>query len=346
MELVALRERIEYVNKRLEELQRDFASDPDLLTLGLQIRNLTRHRDELEEDWVKLAGSLGHRVCAYRIHTPSGAQPSVRAVSEVLAAFQKSFTAVYDGKKSGTKKKKLRANTTKAIRDITSFRFDFASPGSLIVMLTINKTQFELWDESADIEKTVDTIYDISQADGPEGILAHVHQIGTPAVHSVYKWIECHAKHDFGLHLMWEPGLSDQRRDIRLPRSEVKYLRGMIETAEKRSTDRFEVQCSLVGWDTERKLFRLRLDKPIDDRLDVMGKIDDSLDISDGVIVPAKYEATITRTTREKVATEKIDESYVLKGLRFLQSGFESRQVASAIESKQLQEPVSLQLVP
>ena len=139
MELVALRERIEHLSIRIEELERDFLANPDVPSLGLQIRSYTRHRNELEDEWVRLAASKGHRVCAYHIHTRDETRPSVRAVSDMLTAFQKSFTAVYDGIKTGPDK--LRASTTKTIRDATSFEFGFSSAGSLMVMLTIHNKQ-------------------------------------------------------------------------------------------------------------------------------------------------------------------------------------------------------------
>ena len=335
MELVALRERIEYLTRRIDELEHDFLDNPDVPSLGLQIRSYTRHRNELEEEWARLAASRGYRVCAYHIHTKDDARPSVRAVSEMLSAFQKSFTTVYDGTKTGPDK--LRATTTKAIRDATSFEFGFTSPGSLMVMLTIHNKQLSLWTDNSDIDDTISTICKITQANNPDELLSYAQSVGTPAVHSVYKWIEAHAKHDFGVHVMWQSSSVDQWSNIQLHRPDVIHLRDMIENAVKTTVENLNVRCFLQGWDIQRKLFRIHLENAIQSKFDVAGRIADALDTSDGVVVPAFYEASLTRTLREELATEKVEEKFVLRGLRLLQESFPSGSIAKALQSKQMQ---------
>jgi len=340
MELVALRDRIERLNSRIEELECDFLANPDVASLGLQIRSYTRLRNELEEEWVRLAAIRGHRVCAYHIHTHDEARPSVRAVSEMLSAFQKSFTAVYDGIKTGPDK--LRAITTRTIRDATSFEFGFSSPGSLMVMLTIHNRQLSLWADNSDIDNTISTISQITRASNPDDILSHAQSVGTPAVHSVYKWIEAHAKHDFGLHLMWQTRSVDQWSNIELHRPDVRYLRDMIESAVKTTVEQLDVRCSLQGWDVQRKLFRIHLEEQLHSKFDIAGRIADALDVSDGVVVPAYYEASLTRTLREELATERVDEKYVLRGLKLLQESFSAGSIARVLDSKQMQSDVAL----
>ena len=175
----------------------------------------------------------------------------------------------------------------------------------------------------------------------PTSCLMH-RMSGTPAVHSVYKWIESHAKHDFGVHVMWQASSVNQWNNIQLHRPDVRHLRDMIESAVKTTVENVDVRCSLQGWDVQRKLFRIHLEHAIQSKFDVAGRIADALDISDGVVVPAFYEASLTRTLREELATEKVEEKFVLRGLKLLQESFPSGSIAKALESQQIQSEVAL----
>lgn len=196
MELAELRNQIEALNKRILDCQRNLVKHPDMGSLRLQLQSYTKLRNQLEAQWVELANDLGKDVCTYFIQSTDDSRPSIRAVSDMLLAFQRSLTTVYDAIKSGPKE---RATTSKSVRNETSLEFGFTSPGSLMVTCTIQNRQISFWEDSLDTvnaSSAIDAIYNIARANEANDILEYSKKFGRPAIRSVYSWVETHLNYD------------------------------------------------------------------------------------------------------------------------------------------------------
>ena len=319
MELAELRSQIEALNKCILDCQRNLVDHPDTGSLRLQLQSYTKLRNQFESQWVELANNLGQDVCTYYIHSADESRPSIRAVSDMLSAFQRSITTVYDALKSGPRE---RANTSKNVREETSLEFGFTSPGSLMVTCTIQNRQMSFWEDSLDTvnaSSAIDAIYNIAHAGEAHDILEYSKKFGRPAIRSVYSWIATHLNYDSGIRVLWHSHSVSRRRDIRLHRPNLIRLKNIMEEA----TDQVVEDVDLIGYldNWNRRMRRFAIVSSVsgeDEDKYISGKIAEAFDMSASVILPGSYNVSLKKIERREIATDNVDVQYELHDLKQL----------------------------
>lgn len=311
MELVELGNRIEIVNAQLQEMQAYYLANRHELAVDLEITSLKVHLEELEREWAQSANRLGKDVCTYYIWSDDNNRPSIQAVSEMLLAFQKSFTAVYDGIKNGPKD---RANISSYVRDRTKFDFGYTSPGSLKVTFTVQHEQLQFW---SDTSVAIDLIHKMTRVDTESDIFYYADKYGRSAVFSVYDWVQSHLRYDYGIHVSWKPQGVEQDRDFQIYQPDLEHFTSLIERTSEASVSELSVVGSLRGWDADKRSFRLVADQR---GKEYVGVIASTFDTSDSVSVPGMYRIDLTQTICEEIALNKVTETYELTDLEILAS--------------------------
>ena len=309
MELVGLRHDIEDINQRLDEATRMYAHDPSREDLSFLIYSLTTQRDDLEMKWVDLAQSFGKHVCVYRIRADEEHRPSVAALSDMLGAFQRSVSVVYDGVINGPKR---RARLSREVRDDTRLEFGFTSSGSLMVTMTVQKSQLSFFDDE-DATTAIDAVLGISQATESKDLLKYAENYGRPAIRSVYEWVCVHAQHGFDIDVSWFPEDDVNERHLVAYNEHLVELQDLIESTNDETVYVEEHLGSLQDWNRKRRKFIFSVDE--ETPYEVAGVISTKIDIDRDFAVPGYYHARISRVVREEMATKKRHEEVVLEEL-------------------------------
>ena len=315
MELVALRNQIEETNALLARLERDLASYPQRSSLVLAVESLTRKRTKLEAEFSAAADRVGMDICRYRIVGIGERRPSVRSISEVLAAFQSAVTLVYDGL---VNEPKDRGRVGVEVLEKTEFEFGYTSPGSLVVNLIVPNERMILRD--SDLDDAVATVFEMSRAASPAEIRRYTKKVGRAAVRGLYRWVDKHIDSDSGVDVEWRRQL-DVRSELILQQQEFRELKKVIgEVIDSHSEER-EEELVLTGWlvGADLKTKRFRFQGP--EGVEIAGKFDDAISESHAAEIPHRYEVQLTRRTRSRFGTDAIDEEYFLKHLASVMPG-------------------------
>ncbi len=318
MELVALRDRIEQTNRRLVTLNRDFVERPDIESLGLTIRNLTRHRDQLEVEWAKLANQMGKDVCTYFIYSDSGERASVRAVADILAAFQKSVATIYDGIKSGPKD---RVPSSRALHDETDFEFGFTSPGSLMITFTVQARQLSFWEDEVSVSDAVLKVHEMLKASSSFEILQIAQKYGRPAVRCVYDLIRMHLRHRSSMRISWLPESSRGSLDIMTYEPKMTYLKALIEDTRREDVSELAITGSLRAWDMVRRRFTITVDDEWQELVGsrrISGRVMRDVDMNRQIAFSGHYSLELDMMIQEEMASDKVDRTFRLYDLRLL----------------------------
>lgn len=310
MELVRLHTRLEEVNGRIATLERLFVEHPKETSLRIQLNGLYRRRRELTSRWVEMEKNLGRNVCTYCILPETYDRPSLTAVTEMLSAFQRSFTAVYDGIVRGARQ---HARINKVIRDQTTFQIGHTEPGSLIVTLVIQENQLSFWREDNTFTRTCDVMFGMSRASQHADIDDYVHDIGALAVRRVYDWAKSHVDHQSQLRMSWEDELADYTKDYSMQLPEFSKVASLVETNVKEDSKTSIVSGRLIAWDLKKRTFRMEsAGRPL---RSIFGKISPAFDTEHSVRVPEFYKAHIAEVSRGNVVLDRSTVHFVLNQL-------------------------------
>ena len=305
MDLITLRNQIEDTNSLLMRLHRDLTSYPDRSTLLLEIDSLTRRRRQLESEFATAADQFGQDICRYRILGSAERRPSVRNVAQVLDAFQRLVTIVYDGL---TNRPKERGRASAESIEQTDFEFGYSSPGSLVVNLIIPNERLLL--RESDLDDAVTTVFEMARARSSKDILTYAERAGRASVRSLYAWVDTHIDSDCGVDVEWSRQL-EVRSELVLQRQEFQRLKEMIVESGEEEKEEMDLTGWLTGADVKRKWFRFR--GP--DDLEITGSFGDAISEAHAAEIPHRYGAHFVKTSRVQFATDLSDEQYFLERL-------------------------------
>ena len=312
MELLELQTEIQRVNNHVEAMERHFAQNADNAAIALEIRSLSRFKEQLEAQWTEAVNRLGYSICRYHILPEVDERPTLFAVSAILTAFQRSFTAVYSGLSTSSRRGRVKPE----IRDQTSFHFGYADPGSLIVNLVISDHQLSFWEEHNVFENTLDTMCGMADVSDPNDMKTYSERIGRHAVQCVYNWADTHVVHRSEARMQWHGSRIDSPRDYLVQVPEFVNIKQITEYQMEVSSKVLRLSGRLVIWDVHNRKFRMQVGGFRHGY--VAGKISETFDVESRVIVPVFCTADIAEITQVSPATGKSRVVYVLNGLEYV----------------------------
>ena len=136
-------------------------------------------------------------------------------------------------------------------------------------------------------------------------------QVGRAPIAAIYDWAKANAQNQVGAQIEWlrEGSVRD---DVIVQAPEFRALSDAMERMSEKITTKETVRGILVGADTKSRRFHFIADGTEES---IRGKFADAISESQQAHLPARYHATLTKTTEISFATEKENVDYFLERL-------------------------------
>lgn len=302
--LYGIQNLIQDTDAAIAELDRAIAAEPSPALYSMAAP-LQKRKRELEAQFLEAAKSLGRKVCSYRLFQ-DGKQPKVKDFANSLGGFQNAFSVTFNAVRVGPRE---RARISSGITQESSFDFAYAFTGSVGVVLTMPEEQFTFG--ASDFEVAIDAIAEVAKSQTPEQISQEAKKIGPAAIQTIYVWAKAHANSLSGAEIQWTAN-EGATKTVLVQTQEFRHLVETIERTTAEIPEKIEAVGKLFGVEFSRKSFHLRLG----DGTDIRGSFENAITESHEVKVPSTtYRASMTKTTRVKLATGEISETYFLDHL-------------------------------
>jgi len=302
LELAGRIQALEKTLNRLEAAARQDLRD-EAVTVNLQ--QLLKRRDDLEDEFLEAAAEEWVDVCSYRLFKEDGGRPNLTGLTNALRDFQQVYTYVYDALTKGPRKKGAPGSESV---DATEFEFAYSFPGSVGVVLTI-PNQRALFDES-NLDRAMETVFELASADDSEQIAKLAERLGPAPIRKLYTWTTDHLTAGVGVDIEW------MRKDVvrasvlvQVP--ELENLKQVIDETSDRKSDMIEITGELQGANIRTHGFELLADSGES----IRGKMAEALGVARPVELSKRYKATIARTRWINFATEDEGVEYYLHDL-------------------------------
>lgn len=299
---------------RIEELQRELqdaamavahaertlAAHPDMPSVLATLHTIQKRRDNLQQEFLAVANELGLDVCSYRVELPDEARATILGLTAVLAAFQRTFTSVYDALINGPKK---TAKTSDDVLNATAFGFAYTFPGSVGVMMTLPSERM-LIDETA-LGNAMKTTFELMTASDAAQVQALTDRLGVAAVRQAHQWAAENVKAHFGADIAWQ---RDKKvlQEIRVQPQQLQALARTIAVVSAKE-ERIVVG-TLLDVSLQDKTFKIKTD----DGTIIGGTFDSAISSSRPVEIPRTYKATLTVQQRLVPTGEQEEITYLL----------------------------------
>lgn len=301
--LIELQERLQEVGASLGKLESKLARSPDPSLLA-NIRSFQKYRRSLEREFSAEASERGEDVCAYRLFAERF-RPTAGALARALGGFQTAFSVTYDALKGGPK---TTLSVSREISRATELGIAYTYPGSFGVVMTIrNVDQTPLFGSTDSVlSDAVQSVFSIARAEDPATISQIAKSVGPAPIRAMYQWARGHSHYKVGADIEWRHGSSVMASLVRqYPQIDVLY-EAIQETSDEASIT-VEVPGVLVGVDTRTRRFHF-----VSADENMKGRFTDAITESQQATAPAKYLATVKKTSKIKYSTEKEEVSYFL----------------------------------
>ncbi len=300
--VLEIQEKLQDTNAAIAQLERAMAVEPESLALSAVGKSLAKRQRTLESEFLAVVDSLGVDVCSYRLFGEH-ARPTITALSNALGDFQTLVSVVFDAIKTSLPKMRARVSAESAME--TAFRFGYAFPGSLGIVLTLPNERL-LFGESK-LDESIFTIFDMAKASDSSQILKFAKRLGPAPIRAMYKWARDQAQSGLGVEIEWRRD-RDVRAKLLVQRPEFEHLQRLIDETSQETREEITVTGQLVGADVERRSFHMRLESDTE----IRGFFTDAIGLSHTVELPKLYRANITKTVTIRYSTEEEDIHYHL----------------------------------
>lgn len=270
------------------------ARDPTSLATLTSAKSLQKRLRALEAEFARETADIGVDVCTYRMF---GDRPEshAAALARAVERFQVVLSSVYSALKSGAPRATVRVPAEDAAESALGFGYSFS--GSVGFALPI-MNQRPLFGESI-LEVAVGTLFQMARAESPEDISRFARRLGSGPVRALYLWARAHSMAGLGAELAWTRQ-AERLQTVIVDEPEFQHLSTTIELSSEEDTYEVTLPAMLVGFDSAKGTFHLAFD----DGDDVRGVLSDSLDFEPPARVPARYTATLLKTTRTQYSLE------------------------------------------
>jgi hypothetical protein len=297
--LLDLQTELQEANEAAARAEHALARHPDVPSARATLQAIVQRRERLQEEFTAVAQASGHDVCRYKIET-ADLNPSVLQIAEVVAKFQRLFTAVYDAMTNAPKQ--IARAGAEAI-GATRLGFGYTFPGSVGVAMTVDESRLLIPD--ADLDKAMQGVFEVMSARRPDEVVALRDRFGLAAVRIAREWAEENAKAGFGADVEWRRK-DDVRRHVRVQTPEIIQLESAINRASDRQKQ--TIIGELVSVNYEERTFRMRLG--IDEV--ITGSYANAIGPDTPAIVPHQYSAVMEISRRIIAHGEEDAISYFL----------------------------------
>lgn len=275
---------------------------PDDFAAQINLLSLEKRQASLQDQFDEAAATEQVEVLRYRMVT-KGVEAPVKSVGDLISSFQRSFSVVYDALATNVRKTRARIGDESAKASTLSFAYAF--PGSLGFALTLPRdlTLLETKHNAA-----MRAIEDICKVATSEDIREFADHYGIASVRSLFQWFDAISKTELDSEIEWKARDGERERFmVQVP--DARAIRNLIDsTSEVETTDK-HYWGTLIAYDSVRRTFRFA----VADRKAIGGRVTDS--ISDKLIVPERYNATIRVSTISRYSTEEKEEQFELRAI-------------------------------
>lgn len=303
--VLELASRIQALEKTLHSLEVAARQDPRSELISVNLRQLLKRRDDLEDEFLAVAAEEWVDVCSYRLFRDDGGRPNLSGLASALRDFQQFYTYVYDALVNGPRSSGKPG--TDAF-EATEFEFAYSFPGSVGVVLAIPNERV-LFDES-NLDHAMETVFELARAENSEQIAKQAERLGPAPIRKLYAWTNDHLAAAVGADIDWMRR-DDVRASLFVQLPELENLKHAIDETSDRKADTMEVTGELQGANIRTHRFELLADTGETLR----GRMAEALGIASPVKLSGRYKATIHRTRWTNFATEDEGVEYYLQDL-------------------------------
>lgn len=294
--LADIQEKLQATTEAISRLELAIKDQPGLPSLLANMKSLQNRYSALESDFAAAAEQYGVDVCSYRIF-PDGGRTTVNAVAKALLNFQYMFAHVYDALTKGPKRKGPVSDETARQ---TSFGFAYTFPGSLGVVMTLEK-EAVLYDGKLD--EAIQTVFEMAKVERSEMIKEYSHRLGAAPIRAMFNWVNDLAYCDSGVDIKWYRNRQRHSKLFIQKQELISLRRALLEESEEETTE-FTLVGELVGADVARKSFHFKVRREGKTE-DIQGYFSDAISPSHTVELPKMYKATIQKKTKIRYSTEE-----------------------------------------
>ena len=281
--LVEIQKRIESTGALIAQYESAIARDPASAppSLYANIRALEKLVRRLDAEFLSVTQEMGMEVYRYRLLNES--PPTLAGVADAWAKFQALFGSVYTAiKKQGGKKGRKAPEV-----QIPEFGYGYTFSSSIGVVMTLPGEATNLIGDSPLIDAS-DTVFDLIEA---KRVNIIARELGPAPIRALHELIEVHSRNRFGLGLEWRYR-GEVKRHVEVEYGELADLSTTI--ADTVTTSTTTISGDLFEVNTEEKTFKIRAD----DGTVIEGTYEDAIGPEHEASLPARYTATILRTTK------------------------------------------------
>jgi hypothetical protein len=287
----------------MAEVERTIATHPDDNGVFLTAKSIQARHKELETAFKHEASRQEKDVIDYRLFSDD--RMKMLSMTSVLDNFQRLFSIVFDAMANGAK------STAKIKTEVigkTSLGFGYTYFGSIGVALTLPNTS-ELFETQ--IDNAMKETFGLMSIKSKEDIKSSIRRLGAGTISVFNDWVDSHVRDNIDAEIKWAKStVKEITKPIQIPN--LKYIKTLLEDTPIEESEILEFESTLVGCDTNKKIFHISTDEQ-----DIAGNMDENIikKITDNKItLPAIYTFRLlkkTITSRSKVQTK-----YILVGFQ------------------------------
>ena len=255
--------------------------------LSINIVGLQKLKRRLEAQFAEIAKEQELEVYRYRLIEDESERPTLAGVAEAWGKFQVVFGEVYSAL--------LKTGSKQGGSPPPVFGYAYSFAGSVGVVATLPRDYKNLVGEST-LEDASRVIFDLIERKGTERL---IQELGRKPVEAFNDWVSTHLQNRFGIGLEWQSASGGHRfAEVAYPQLQLVHQEISKTTTESTIT----VTGELVAVDTTSGHFRLIAD----DKDEYEGDYStDAINSEHEASLPARYVATITKTTKLFLAAKE-----------------------------------------
>ncbi|CAN5653419.1 MAG: hypothetical protein ACR2N0_09310 [Rubrobacteraceae bacterium] len=305
--LLSTIEKISATQTEIRELESAIERFPNEQSLVLNLRSVERRYEELEAEFREVSHQQFLDICSYTVFSEEDQQRyTIPALANALADFQSLFTNVYDAIKNGPRQRQTRSNLEANIN--STFEFGYSFSGSVGFMLTLPNDRLLIGD--TDLDKAMDTIFNMAKAQDPEQILIYARELGAAPIRAMYKWVSDHENFGLGADINWSRE-HEVKYQLTAQVPEFQKVRQAIDSSSDETVSDIDVKGELLGADAATKTFHFKTE----DGIEIRGRMELNIDEQNFVSLPRRYKASIRQVSIISYSTEEEKTSHYLLSL-------------------------------
>lgn len=291
--VATIQEQLLRVDDLIAQLERDTFHVPNPKpSLLANIRALEKERRNLQSEFETAAAQAELDIYRYRILNRDRA--TIEGLTDAWRGFQHLLSSVYDSLLHGGAPKKVRrgkAKTQEPPVHQLELGFAYSFPGSVGVALTLPSRTSGLFADDK-IREATETIFDFAESHADiSTVHSMVRKLGPVPVAAMYRWVETHVVHHYGVQIEWKR--TDQEpRTMLCQFEQLEVLRAELSRATIETI--LNVNGDLSAVDMDEFAFRITTD----DGEKIEGQFSDAISPEHRANLPGRYAATIIKETK------------------------------------------------